>query len=104
MPIADSRKAVLVPAIGSGASVIMRQIFPGRAVGTVVFAHGPPGSLAEIRSPTLPVLLALPVFLQALRFSGEGLLNIRFLAIHGLHPDRTRPPQPRRDAALSRRP
>src|SRR5436853_2258904 len=79
MPIADSRKAVLVPAIGSGARVIMGQIFPGRAVGAVIFTHGSPRSLAEIRTPALPVLLALPVFLQALSFSAGCFFN------HGLH-------------------
>ncbi len=60
--------AVFAPAVGPTAGVIVRKIIPGTAVGAVVFAHGSPGSLAEIRSPFFPVCFAIAVFGKSLMF------------------------------------
>ena len=53
--IAKAADAVFVPAIGSAAGVIVGKIVPGVAVGAIVFAHGAPGPLAEVRAPALPI-------------------------------------------------
>jgi hypothetical protein len=60
MAVADPGQSVFVPAVDSGAGVVMREVIPGVAIAAVVFADRAPGSLAEIRTPTLPVFPALP--------------------------------------------
>src|SRR5271170_835699 len=60
--IADAGEAIFVPAVGSGAGVIVGKIFPGTAVGAVVFADSAPGAFAKVGSPTLPVALAVAGF------------------------------------------
>ncbi len=57
--VADAREPVLVPAVRPGAGVLVREVVPGVAVGAVVLAHGAPRALAEVRSPALPVRVAL---------------------------------------------
>ena len=56
--VAPSRQPVLVPAVGAAAGVVEGEVVPGVAVGRVVLAHRTPGALAQIRSPTPPVLRA----------------------------------------------
>ncbi len=58
--VADSGQAVFIPAVGSGAGVVVREIIPGVAVGAVVLADRAPGAFAEVGSPAFPVLPALP--------------------------------------------
>ena len=41
--------------------VIMREIVPGRAVGTIVFSNRAPGAFAQIRAPTIPIAGALGI-------------------------------------------
>src|SRR6266700_355358 len=53
--VAYSRYSVFTPTIGPGARVIVRQVIPGGAIGTVVLAHSAPGALTHIRSPAFPV-------------------------------------------------
>src|SRR5580658_601895 len=60
--IADSGEAIFIPAVGSRAGVIVGEIFPGVAVGAVVFADSAPGALAEVGSPALPVAFAVAFF------------------------------------------
>src|SRR4051812_48285962 len=55
MEVAEPADPVLAPAVGSATRMIMRQIVPGIAVCAVVFAHGAPLPLAEIRSPMAPL-------------------------------------------------
>src|SRR5581483_3405003 len=55
MAIAESGEAVLVPAVGARARVIVRKVAPGIAVLAVILADGSPGALGEIRTPALPV-------------------------------------------------
>src|SRR5207248_6505289 len=70
-PVADSSQAVLVPAVGARTGVVVREVVPGGSVRAVVLAHRAPGALGEIRSPALPVLLALARFLQPRLFGGH---------------------------------
>ena len=64
-PLLDVREpgeAVLAPAVGARAGVVVREVVPGRAAGAVVLAHRPPLALAEVRPPQVPVTgLAQPV-------------------------------------------
>src|SRR5262249_34690789 len=54
MPVADAGQAVLVPAVGAGAGVVVREGAPGIAVRRVVLAYGAPGALADVWSPEPP--------------------------------------------------
>src|SRR5256884_96584 len=52
--VADPEQSILAPSVGSGTSVVVRKVVPGRSVGRVVLAHRPPLSLRQIRSPERP--------------------------------------------------
>src|SRR5262249_13843761 len=58
--VGDARQAVLAPAVGSGARVVVREIVPGITVLAVVLPHGPPLPLAEVRPPPSPRPSELP--------------------------------------------
>src|SRR6266508_549445 len=73
MPVADAADAVFAPAIGAAARVVMGQIFPGRAVGAVIFADRAPLALGQIGSPALPVGFADSVLLKSKLFLRHGL-------------------------------
>jgi len=73
--ITDPADAVFSPAIGARTRMLMRKIFPGRSVRTVILPDRTPLPLAQIRSPALPVLGALVRFLQTLFFGGHGALH-----------------------------
>src|SRR5436305_10030064 len=66
--VADSCQPVFSPAIHLGASLIMRQVVPGSAIGTVVFAHSSPRPLTQIRPPPLPINSTLLRLLKPLVF------------------------------------
>ena len=68
VPVADPADAVLAPAVGARARMIVRKIFPRRPVRAVILAHRSPLPLGKIRPPALPVLGALVRFVQALFF------------------------------------
>src|SRR5262249_24041105 len=53
--IAEPGQAVLVPAIGAAAGVIMRKVVPGIPIGAVVFADRSPRALAHVWAPAFPV-------------------------------------------------
>ena len=72
MAVADAGEAVLIPAIGAGARVIVGKIFPGGAVAAIVFADSAPGAFAEERPPAAPVCVALAGLLHASMFFGDG--------------------------------
>src|SRR5205085_7995886 len=52
--VAESSDAVLAPAIGTAARVIMWEMIPGSAAGAVILANRSPLALAQICAPTLP--------------------------------------------------
>src|SRR5262249_13434033 len=64
LPIGHSQEAVLPPAIGAAARVVVRQVIPAAPVGRVVFADRAPLPLGEIRTPALPVLPSARVLLE----------------------------------------
>src|SRR5207253_946746 len=66
LAVADAGEAVLAPAVSPAAGLVVREVFPGGTVGTVVLADGAPLPLAEVRPPTPPGLVALAVLFQAL--------------------------------------
>ncbi len=72
MLVAEPGDAVLAPAIGPRARLVVREILPGVAVGAVVLAHGAPLALAEIGPPALPAHLAAPVLGEPRTLGGRG--------------------------------
>ncbi len=52
--VADARDAVLAPAVGAGAGLVVGEVRPGVAVLAVVLPYGPPLALAQIGTPTAP--------------------------------------------------
>ena len=70
--VADAGDAVLAPAIGARAGVIVAEAFPGGPVLAVVFAHRAPLALAEVGSPAPPCRLARARRIQSFFFCGVG--------------------------------
>src|SRR5262249_45416464 len=70
--------AVLVPAVGAGARVVMREVVPRRAVGAVILAHRAPGPVCEKRPPAIPVRGPSVVVGQPLAFGSLGRLHASF--------------------------
>ncbi len=64
-------QAVLAPAVGAAAGVVMREIRPAIAVFRVVFANRAPLALAQIRAPMFPVFLAGGIFVESFVFPGH---------------------------------
>src|SRR6266511_704103 len=69
--VGNAAEAVLAPAIGARAGLVMRQEIPGIAIGAVVLAHSTPGPFREIRAPEAPILLADAVIFESLAFRIE---------------------------------
>src|ERR1051325_8203910 len=62
--VADAGQTVLIPAVGAGSRVLVRQVVPGAVlVWAVVLPAGPPPPLGQVGTPALPVA---PVGLQSL--------------------------------------
>src|SRR5215471_2879759 len=53
--VAEPRETVLAPAVCSGPGVIVGEVVPRLAVGTVVLADGAPLPLTDVRAPDVPV-------------------------------------------------
>ena len=70
MTIANAGQAVFIPTVGARSGVIMWKVIPGRAAGAVIFAHRAPRSFAHVRSPALPMRLAIAGFFQPSLFGG----------------------------------
>ena len=68
MTVADSCNAVFAPAISARARVVVREIFPSRAVRAVIFADRAPLALGKVGTPALPVFLARARFFEAAVF------------------------------------
>ncbi len=66
--VADPQQAVLTPAVGVRAGLVVRQEVPGVPFGRIILAHGPPLPLAEVGSPAVPGLPVLVRFLQPIVF------------------------------------
>src|SRR6266581_3700375 len=57
--ITDAGQAVFVPTEDPRTGVVVGEVFPSVAIGTVIFTDCAPGSFAEVRPPALPMLLAV---------------------------------------------
>src|SRR5262249_13692682 len=71
--VAKPADAILAPAVGAAAGLIVGEIIPGRAARAIILAHRAPLPLAEIRTPASPILHALPALLDALPFGIHAL-------------------------------
>ena len=69
--VAEAGESVLVPSIGAAPGLVVGEVIPGVAVGAIVLAHGPPGSLGEVRPPALPVGATGRAVDQAAVFGGR---------------------------------
>src|SRR5262249_32319033 len=73
LDVAEAGDAVLAPAIGAAARMVMGKVAPGVSVGAVVLAHRAPLPLAEVWAPFAPRLPAGLGLGQALLFGSHGL-------------------------------
>src|SRR5262249_10192137 len=81
LAVGDSGQPVLTPAVGTGTSLVMREVGPRVPVLAVVLPDGAPLPLAEVRAPLLPVRLAAVAVVQ------PPLLGVRTPVVgHGLSP------------------
>src|SRR5207302_2031264 len=58
--VGEAGDAVLAPAVGAAAGLVVREVFPGVAIRAVVLADRPPLPLAEVWPPFTPGLLPRP--------------------------------------------
>src|SRR5262249_10295614 len=65
MAVADPGEAVFVPAIRPRPGMVVREVVPRSAPRAVILADAAPCAFAQVRPPTLPVLRAPEVFLEA---------------------------------------
>src|SRR5713226_2953083 len=73
--VANRGEAILVPAIGARAGVIVRKIFPCFSGGAVVLAHRSPRAIADVGAPALPMY-----------FAGAGFFETFFFGVHSCSP------------------
>ena len=88
LDVREAGQAVLAPAVGARAGVVVGQVVPGGAARAVVLADGPPLALAQVRPPEVPVaglaqpVLELPERLDALALGAHREVPFR-QASHG---------------------
>ena len=80
VPVAYSTQTIFIPAVGPGTSVIVWEVIPGVAIGTVVLAHCAPGALRQKWSPAIPVASFLLDHYQPNAFSGVVDAHPQFLS------------------------
>src|SRR5213076_994863 len=59
------QQAVFAPAVGPTPGLVVREVLPAIPVRGVVFPHGAPLALGQVRAPELPGLLPLCGLVQA---------------------------------------
>src|SRR5207247_3167637 len=52
--VGDAQQAILAPAVGAGAGMVVGEVVPGGAGGRVVLAHGAPLAHRQVGAPALP--------------------------------------------------
>ena len=72
--VGEAGQAVLAPAVGARAGLVVREVVPGVAALAVVLAHRAPLPLAEVGPPLLPVDALPPVLLQPAMLGGHQVL------------------------------
>jgi len=91
LPVGYAGEAVLPPAVGPRAGVIVSEVVPGIAALAVVLAHGPPLSLAEIRPPLFPGNALFASFIQPFLLLGVlQRLHVCLLMVMVKIPETTR--------------
>ena len=74
--VGDAGNAVLAPAVGARARLVVREVEPGIAVLAVILANGSPLPLTQVRTPHPPgharARLAEPVFLSCQLLAAHG--------------------------------
>jgi hypothetical protein len=70
--VGDAGQAVLAPAVGARAGLVVTEVVPGVSTLALVLAHRAPLAFAQVRSPLAPRDLLLPRFLKSLMFGGHG--------------------------------
>src|SRR6476646_2804891 len=70
--IGNSGDAVLAPAVGTRAGLLMGKEIPRVTPRTIVFAYCPPLALTEVRTPLFPIRCCLARFLQTCLFFCHG--------------------------------
>src|SRR5215469_10564111 len=78
MVIRKTRDSVLAPAISTATRLVVAEVIPRGAARAIVFAHCPPLTLADVRAPATPILLAVATFLDASPF---GINRLRHLCL-----------------------
>ncbi len=53
--VADTAKAILVPAVGTARGLVVGEVAPGLGIGAVVFANRAPGAFSEVGTPFAPI-------------------------------------------------
>src|SRR5262249_52946376 len=77
--IGDTGDPVLTPPVRTVLRVIVGEVVPGVAVRAVIFAHGPPLPLTQIRPPLLPRGSSFAVLLE------PSLFRAGFVSVVRLH-------------------
>src|SRR5262249_18280834 len=77
--IGDAGESVLPPAVSTVLRVIMGKVVPGVTVRAVIFAHGAPLPLTQVRAPLLPRGSSFAVLLE------PGLFRAGFVGLVRLH-------------------
>src|SRR5262245_23081447 len=89
MIVGNTQQAILSPTVGAGASMVVRQIIPGRAMLAVIFTDGSPLSLAQVRTPASPVRRTFARLLQSLFFRRHvSLLGVTIMKLPPVLPFR----------------
>ena len=70
--VGDAGQAVLPPAVGARAGLVVGEVVPGVAALAVVLAHRAPLALAEVGPPRLPGYGSLPSLFEAKVFCRHG--------------------------------
>src|SRR5205807_3735696 len=69
--VGNAGQAILPPAVGTRARLVMGKVVPGITPFAVVLADRPPLAFAEVRSPSLPGHLLVPGLVESHVFCGH---------------------------------
>ena len=75
LAVGDAKQAVLAPAIGAAACLIVRKVAPAVAVRGIVLANGAPLPFGEIGSPAFPIRFAFGIRGKTFEF-GAGSVGM----------------------------
>src|SRR5207249_630551 len=82
MAVTDTGQAIFTPTVRFRTSLIMWQIVPGRAIGTIIFPHRPPRPPTHIWPPAFPIHTMLLRLLQPFMLGSWIFWHIPLLFIY----------------------